>query len=240
MFSYGKRFEIFLECSWNIPEVCYWHFVPVIQSCSVKKHHCNLGKTISKKLTVFLAAVNDLAMLYYNEGLSEKSLRRVMGLFKTYTDYELPKDPRTIIARATENRKFAVETNNFLYIGVEEALSRVETMCGPFDSSLDNFLSTDDLPISSSSKKSFGRYFCLQFNNQKWYQWLRFFLWENSKTNGVGGAPCCRTFPTSGQRLQESSGKRSKNVPKMFQECSKRIFSKIYRVSHCSAFSGDN
>ena len=115
-------------------------------------------------------------MLYYTEGLSEKSLRSVMGLFKTYTDYELPKDPRTIIARATENRKFAVETNNFLYIGVEEALSRVETMCGPFKTSLDNFLSTDDLPMSSSSKKVFGRYFCLQFNNQKWYQWLRFFL----------------------------------------------------------------
>ena len=155
MFSSGKRFEMFLKCSWNIPEVFYWHFVPVIHSCSVKKHHCNLGKTISKKLTVFLAAVNDLAMLYYTERLPEKSLRRFMGLFKTYTDYKLPKDPRTIIARATENRKFAVETNNFLYIDVEEALSRVETMCGPFDSSLDNFLSTDDLPISSSSKKKF-------------------------------------------------------------------------------------
>ena len=23
MFSYGKRFEMFLEFSWNIPEVCY-------------------------------------------------------------------------------------------------------------------------------------------------------------------------------------------------------------------------
>ena len=110
---------------------------------------------MSKKLTVFLVAVNDLAMLYYTEGLSEKSLRRIMGLFKTYTDYKLLKDPRTIIARATENRKFAVETNNFLCIDVEEALSRVETMYGPFDSSLDNFLSTDDLPISSSSKKKF-------------------------------------------------------------------------------------
>ena len=29
--------------------------------------------------------VNDLAMLYYTEGISETSQRRVMGLFKTYT-----------------------------------------------------------------------------------------------------------------------------------------------------------
>ena len=98
--------------------------------------------------------VNDLAMLYYTKGLSEKSLRSVMGLLKTYVDYDLPKDQWTIIACATETKKFAVETNSVLYIGVEEALSRVETMCGHFETHLDICLSTDGLPILSSSKKN--------------------------------------------------------------------------------------
>ena len=141
-----------------------------------------------------------------------------MRLFKIYTDYELSKDPRTITARATENRKFAVENNNFFYIGVEEALSRVETMCGPFKTSLDICLSTDGLPISSSTNRS-GISGCVFFHerNPKPMELLEHLVAELSPH-----------FDNGYKKLPVSVPKNFQNVSRMFQE---NVFQNVLSVS---------
>ena len=113
----GKRFEMFWNVLGTLLRYAFDIFYLSLNHVLLRSIIGLWGKLYRKTDSLSCGSlVNDLAMLYYTERLSEKSLRRVMGLFKIYTDYEFSKDPRTITARATENRKFAVETKFFFIL----------------------------------------------------------------------------------------------------------------------------
>lgn len=107
--------------------------------------------------------IHNISKWAIEEKISHESLRRLLQILQTHTNYTLPKDPRTLLQTPKSTEIIQIENGDYCHLGLEKALLKIIKERKKLNIALDNiqlFINIDGLPIYKSSAKSLWPILC--------------------------------------------------------------------------------
>lgn len=109
------------------------------------------------------AFLHDIGTWAIDENVSHKSLHRLLQILRKHTNYDLPKDPRTLLQTPQSTQIIQIEGGDYCHLGLEKVLIKIAKERKRLNFTFDDiqlYINIDGLPIYKSSEKSLWPILC--------------------------------------------------------------------------------